>query len=337
MRDRNHYVVDEQSQLPPHLLPPPYLVDIDGNAHPAHYQEAILRLIRPTKQVKPDEAADEVDDYDEYLRCRLARVRQQSFGFDHARTSLSSRPPKTQANHDPSSEGTFSNTPNEDSTSGTGTSQQSSAPPLHLPLPSSNESCLSNASLASSLLPPQPSTPQQPPNITTEHSYATLEDKSFNIGEDANASAVSTTQLTSQTSQGSAYLSPVERKGRVLAVVLDSQRGEEGVGPSGLSNGSLPPTQNGRHAPASADSDSNTVSQPNPLSSPSPLLPPEEPIINVTDGNDDQNVPNMLSSLVYSLGLSDSEAKQAIFLWHNRVIIPPLEPAVFRFVPTRMS
>ena len=29
IRDRNHFVVDEQAQIPPHLLPPPYLVSVD--------------------------------------------------------------------------------------------------------------------------------------------------------------------------------------------------------------------------------------------------------------------------------------------------------------------
>ncbi|XP_022655767.1 PH-interacting protein-like isoform X2 [Varroa destructor] len=41
IRDANHHVLDEQSQLAPHLLPPPFLVDIDGNPYPA----AIQRLV----------------------------------------------------------------------------------------------------------------------------------------------------------------------------------------------------------------------------------------------------------------------------------------------------
>lgn len=78
MRDRNHFVVDEQSQLPPHLLPPPYLVDVDGHPHPSKYQEGILKCIRPAKQVKPDWAAEEPDDYDVYMLKHSAAIRQQS-------------------------------------------------------------------------------------------------------------------------------------------------------------------------------------------------------------------------------------------------------------------
>ena len=90
MRDRNHYVVDEQTQLPPHLLPPPYLVDIDGHAHPACYQEALLRRIRPAEQVRQERTAEEMEDYDEYMKKHLMKVKQQSFGFGRARSNFSS-------------------------------------------------------------------------------------------------------------------------------------------------------------------------------------------------------------------------------------------------------
>ena len=90
MRDRNHYVVDEQTQLPPHLLPPPYLVDIDGHAHPACYQEALLRRVRPAEQVRQERTAEEMEDYDEYMKKHLMKVKQQSFGFGRARSNFSS-------------------------------------------------------------------------------------------------------------------------------------------------------------------------------------------------------------------------------------------------------
>ena len=41
MRDSNNYVLDEQTQQPPHLMPPPFLVDMDGNPHPPHYQRLV--------------------------------------------------------------------------------------------------------------------------------------------------------------------------------------------------------------------------------------------------------------------------------------------------------
>eukprot|EP00794_Sanderia_malayensis_P000318 gene318-948_t len=38
IRDANNYVLDEQTQTAPHLMPPPFLVDVDGNPHPPMYQ-----------------------------------------------------------------------------------------------------------------------------------------------------------------------------------------------------------------------------------------------------------------------------------------------------------
>ncbi|RWS17105.1 bromodomain and WD repeat-containing protein 3-like protein [Dinothrombium tinctorium] len=41
IRDAHHYVIDEQTQCAPHLMPPPFLVDIDGNP----YEPIIQRLV----------------------------------------------------------------------------------------------------------------------------------------------------------------------------------------------------------------------------------------------------------------------------------------------------
>uniref|UniRef100_A0A8C5WYV0 Bromodomain and WD repeat domain containing 3 n=1 Tax=Laticauda laticaudata TaxID=8630 RepID=A0A8C5WYV0_LATLA len=41
IRDANNYVLDEQTQQAPHLMPPPFLVDVDGNPHPTRYQRLV--------------------------------------------------------------------------------------------------------------------------------------------------------------------------------------------------------------------------------------------------------------------------------------------------------
>lgn len=93
MRDRNHYVVDEQSQRPPHLLPPPYLVDIDGHAHPARNQEALLRQMRPVKGEREEsgEEFDMMEDYDDVMRERLNKIRLEGDQFRSARSALALR------------------------------------------------------------------------------------------------------------------------------------------------------------------------------------------------------------------------------------------------------
>jgi len=41
VRDMNNYVLDEQTQLAPHLMPPPFLVDVDGNPYPPRIQRLV--------------------------------------------------------------------------------------------------------------------------------------------------------------------------------------------------------------------------------------------------------------------------------------------------------
>ncbi|XP_061072702.1 bromodomain and WD repeat-containing protein 3 isoform X2 [Conger conger] len=41
IRDTNGFVLDEQTQQAPHLMPPPFLVDVDGNPHPPRYQRLV--------------------------------------------------------------------------------------------------------------------------------------------------------------------------------------------------------------------------------------------------------------------------------------------------------
>ncbi|KAK4883678.1 hypothetical protein RN001_006997 [Aquatica leii] len=41
VRDSNHVVLDEQTQIAPHLMPPPFLVDVDGNPYPPMVQRLV--------------------------------------------------------------------------------------------------------------------------------------------------------------------------------------------------------------------------------------------------------------------------------------------------------
>ncbi|XP_044016177.1 bromodomain and WD repeat-containing protein 3 isoform X2 [Aphidius gifuensis] len=41
IRDSNNYVLDEQTQTAPHLMPPPFLVDVDGNPYPPLLQRIV--------------------------------------------------------------------------------------------------------------------------------------------------------------------------------------------------------------------------------------------------------------------------------------------------------
>ncbi|OTF79150.1 bromodomain and WD repeat-containing protein 3-like protein, partial [Euroglyphus maynei] len=41
IRDANDFIIDEQMQIAPHLMPPPFLVDIDGNPYPPRLQRLV--------------------------------------------------------------------------------------------------------------------------------------------------------------------------------------------------------------------------------------------------------------------------------------------------------
>ncbi|XP_057373055.1 bromodomain and WD repeat-containing protein 3-like [Daphnia carinata] len=51
IRDAHHHVLDEQTQLAPHLMPPPFLVDSEGNPYPPHMQ----RLVPGRENLKDDQ------------------------------------------------------------------------------------------------------------------------------------------------------------------------------------------------------------------------------------------------------------------------------------------
>ena len=181
MRDRNHIVVDERSQVPPHLLPPPYLVDIDGHPHPARYQEAILKQLRPVQSGSHATIVMEIEEYDECMNR------------------------------------------------------------LH-------------------------------PMSSTRHV--------------------------------------------VNGVVPKRAKEEEGEGEDGAGGEEQPTSSPEGGIPGF----SRAVKEFH-----------GEPQVNVTEGEVQQNM-NMLHSLVYSVGMSDKETKEAISLWHNRIVVPPLDPARHRCV-----
>ena len=51
IRDAHHHVLDEQTQLAPHLMPPPFLVDSEENPYPP----ALQRLVPGREQLKDDQ------------------------------------------------------------------------------------------------------------------------------------------------------------------------------------------------------------------------------------------------------------------------------------------
>uniref|UniRef100_A0A7N6B7T8 Bromo domain-containing protein n=1 Tax=Anabas testudineus TaxID=64144 RepID=A0A7N6B7T8_ANATE len=73
IRDANGFVLDEQTQQAPHLMPPPFLVDVDGNPHPPRYQ----RLVPGRENIAA-----------EHLVPQLGYVATSKSFFNHSKTFL---------------------------------------------------------------------------------------------------------------------------------------------------------------------------------------------------------------------------------------------------------
>ena len=286
MRDRNHFVVDEQSQRPPHLLPPPYLVNIDGHAHPARHQEALLRQMRPVKPVKPESAdGEETEDYDEFMRGRWNRIQLESSQFRDARSAMAQRGGAGGREREGEGEG---GRWNERGRVGEGEregeeandeEQNNGRPPVSSPFGSAAMFAPSNDEAGAS--------PHRQANGHSENLRA------MGSGQ----------QLECLDNEGTGP--PVFNDSRP---VDQQDQSTQTISTSGMAGTPPEETNNGSSGP--------------------PLPPPEEPNVDVTSQEErGQSIQNMLSSVVYSLGLSEAEEMEYLSHWHSRVIIPTLEPS----------
>uniref|UniRef100_A0A4W4HQ24 PH-interacting protein n=1 Tax=Electrophorus electricus TaxID=8005 RepID=A0A4W4HQ24_ELEEL len=104
IRDAHNYVLDEQTQQAPHLMPPPFLVDVDGNPHPPRYQrlvpgrencreEQLIPQMGLTSsglnQVLSQQAAEGSSPLDSMIQ-RLQQEQDQRLGSDSRARSVSS-------------------------------------------------------------------------------------------------------------------------------------------------------------------------------------------------------------------------------------------------------
>uniref|UniRef100_A0A8C4HXN6 Pleckstrin homology domain interacting protein n=1 Tax=Dicentrarchus labrax TaxID=13489 RepID=A0A8C4HXN6_DICLA len=104
IRDANNYVLDEQTQQAPHLMPPPFLVDVDGNPHHPRYQrlvpgregcrdEQLIPQMGVTSsglnQVVSEQAVDGPSPLDTMIQ-RLQQEQDQRLGTNDTRASRGS-------------------------------------------------------------------------------------------------------------------------------------------------------------------------------------------------------------------------------------------------------
>ena len=117
----------------------------------------------------------------------------------------------------------------------------------------------------------------------------------------------------------STYLSSSQGRG-VIAVVIDKGQGsQEGAESPAQQQPALDGHQDTHQQGAAGEASGRAGGPPPP--------PPEEPTVDVMTEEEGrgQLVQNMLSSIVYSLGLTEAEELQYLTHWHNRTIVPTLD------------
>lgn len=369
MRDNHHYVVDEQSQLPPHLLPPPYLVNIDGHAHPLQYQEAILRQVRPAK-VKLEHRKEEMEDYDEYMSKRLARIKQESFGFQRVRqqVGVSVGVAPTQPTISGGSNGLSGENRTNNEVPGTNMAAENDRSGDRVgvasadSLPSTSEG--TGFGLGSGGVPTGDQEGgkvagkcgetveggaglaivavvgeerrEKRSNMAAEE-RTMVERSSVAVGEEMSNMAAGEerrimNELAVQNIQGRRVSEEGENKGRRVpggwnSVDVEGRR----VAEEGNNSAAVGEEERNNVTERRLEEERNNVIGIQGEERRSERARRDREMLNVVDveesSQDGQNVQNMLSSLVYSLGLNEVETKRIISLWHNRTVIPPLDPS----------
>ncbi|XP_028825190.1 PH-interacting protein isoform X3 [Denticeps clupeoides] len=87
IRDAHNYVLDEQTQQAPHLMPPPFLVDVDGNPHPPRYQ----RLVPGRESCREEQLIPQMGLTSSGERCAHTRVLTNTHTHTRVRCGISKR------------------------------------------------------------------------------------------------------------------------------------------------------------------------------------------------------------------------------------------------------
>ena len=344
MRDRNHFVVDEQTQQPPHLLPPPYLVDIDGHAHPARHQEALLRQMRPVKEVQPDSGGDVdvVEDYDEVMRQRLNKIKLEGAQFRSARSAMAQR--EGAGGREREGEGAGGREREREGEGAGGREREGERADSSLnggqniingveaeeTAESSrvvsmetdqqgDESGVSEQQMNGDIG-PSPPPPEEPQNPKTQNGTPPPEEQN---PEPQNGTPPPPPEEPQQHG-GAPPLPPEEPQQHSSAPLhppLEEPQQHIGAPPP-------PPEEPQQHIgapPPPPEEPQQHIGAPPP--------PPEEPTVDVTtQQGGGQSIQNMLSSVIYSLGLTEEEASQYLSHWHSRTVIPPLDSPTLALV-----
>ena len=304
------------------------------------------------ERVKQERTSEEIDDYDEYMKKHLAMVKQQSFGFTRARLNqlsslnrfqqagsnsggssnlrgreesenMATGSSEPQSNHHGAPQ-TVNSTPQRiDGASSTQSNDDasSSAPHSAAPTRTTELSPLRNNGPTSSggvraepteVLSNPPQSSGEAGTVNTSNGRS---DKGLllpSVGETSSGTQPQNDLSSSDVEETASAAKPATAAGEERREGVSERA--EGRGSSSIDSEDA--MEIAAAGGGGEEEDSND----------------DDDVIEVVDAEEEEEEEGgadevMLSSLVYSMGLTEDETKQAISLWHNRTIIPSLEPS----------
>jgi len=315
-------------------MPPPYLVDIDGHPHPLKGQNVVLDIIRPSSSLKANkqEEPEALVDYDEFMK-----QRQVQLSHGNMRINMSSSLRLNNSDNVYENNRDTCNHVDKPCSGGISSGQCSSKSQDSEMIDQISNSVLiddnsvntktTNGDLHSELT-RNGDSHRESNGITQNHSEESGSNDHLSIHDSQRKYSVTdhedlNYQLLTSGQQSSNDQQVIN--GQEIAQVFNGQQ----------SSSSHQPAINGQEQLTGSQETANDQQTINGNQSIAAILNNSNDDINIMEfdsadqpaGTSSNN--NILTSIVWSCGLSDQEAKNAVSLWLSRTIVPEIDPDIY--------
>jgi len=311
-------------------MPPPYLVDIDGHAHPLKGQNVVLGIIRPSSSLKADkqEEPEALIDYDEFMKQRQAQL-------SHGNTRINVNSIKLNSNHVHETNGDTCNHADKLCSSGIGNGQCSSK---------SQDSEIFDQISQSALM--DDKCIETANGDLHSGSNGILElTRNVDNGKESDGMNQKCVDSHSSVSNGQRKHSVSDSQDFINPPFTSHQQsfGDQQV----INSQETSQIANGQQSSSSQHSITNqeqSISNPDTINDQQAINGNQAVAAAINTSNDDINIMefdsadqpagvssnnNILTSIVWSCGLSDQEAKNAVSLWLSRTIVPEIDADLY--------
>jgi len=316
-------------------MPPPYLVDIDGHPHPLKGQNVVLDIIRPSSCLKANEQEEPeaLVDYDEFMKQRQAQL-----SHGKMKISMNSLLRSNDSDHVHENNRDTCNHADKPYSSGKDSGQCCS---------NSQESEIIDQISNSVLM--DGSTKTGNGDLHSGSNGNVELTRNWDSSKESNGVNQDESQCNNHSSLSNGHSLSDHQDFTNQSLTSDQQsindqqviNGQEMTQVVNLFNG-----QQSRSCHQSAINDQEQLTSSQETVNNQPAVNSNQSIAAaLNNSNDDINIMefdsadqpagtssnnNILTSIVWSCGLSDQEAKNAVSLWLSRTIIPEIDPDLYR-------